>query len=291
VLFTSPFSPVCWFLPKVVTDLAGSWPRAKFAVAAAAAVLCVVYAALAWQQTTYWQNPETLYLHAIKVTGVNSYAEGDLGFYLMNLPERRADAIEHLEAALRINPYDPAANKNLGEALIKADLCPAAIPHFEAAIRANPQMAQAHNNLGVCIFKSGTCEGMIPHFDAAIRASPDLPSPRGNLGSCLVTMGRYADALPYLETALRLNPDFANARFDFGKALEKIPGREHEAVEQYEALLSMKPDYVDVQRQPGLLLLRMGRKEEAISHLETAQNLNSDPEIAQTIDHLRAGQK
>ena len=100
-------------------DLMKKWPRAKpvFAAAAAAAA-CAACMALAWRQTGYWENSETLFEHALDLTRDNWVAEIDLGIYL-NRTGRAADAVLHFENALRIKPDEATIHDNLGASFRK----------------------------------------------------------------------------------------------------------------------------------------------------------------------------
>ena len=68
-------------------------------------------------------------------------AHYNLGTLLMDLPERHAEAITHLEAAVRMRPESTEAQVNLGVAL--ADV-PArsreAIAHLEIALAKRPDL-------------------------------------------------------------------------------------------------------------------------------------------------------
>jgi len=200
-------------------DLVAKWPRAKLPIAAAAIASCALFLALAARQTAYWQNSETLFQHAIDVTGENWWAESNLGGYLTNFPERRGEAIDHLRIALRLNPNDSAANNDLGACLLRSDLGGDSIPYFQAALHLKPNLASAHFNLAV--------------------------------------------------------------------ALEQDPGREAEAVSQYEAGLRSSPNDAEGHRHYGMLLAKIGQTTPAISELETAQRLRPDNETAALITGLR----
>jgi tetratricopeptide (TPR) repeat protein len=239
-------------------DVLQKWPRLKPAIAAAAAVCCVLCAVLAWKQAGYWRNSETVYRHAIDVTGDNWLAENNLGEHLMSFPDRRSEAIEHMETALRISPGHPVTENNFGLSLASIELCSAAIPHFEAALKAKPEMVQARDNLAVCLTRNGN----------------------------------YGAAIDQLETALRIQPGSANTHFILGLTLSKTPGREREAIEQYEAGLRLNPDksgpdQADAHRDVGKLLMSLGRPEEAMVHFQAARQIRPDAEILTIIDQLR----
>jgi tetratricopeptide (TPR) repeat protein len=215
-----------------------------------ATLACLVCLALAWKQASYWQNGETLFGHTIAVTEPNYFAEGILGQYLMGFPGRRAEAVVHLENALRINPGYALGQNNLGLCLSEADLCSVAIPHFEQALRADSELLAAHFNWGRCLAKGG----------------------------------RYDEAIAHFEAALRIQPEDAVCRFNLAQTLSRMPGRELEAVAQYEAGLRSGPDDAEAHRKLGILLMSLGRKAEADVHLEIAQRLEADSETQQMTD-------
>ncbi len=233
------------------------WPRTKSGVAATAVVCCAVCMGLAWRQAGYWQDSETIYLHAIDVTQDNWLAEGNLGAHLMKIPERRDEAMQHLETALRIRPGYGQAENNLGLCLAAIELCGAAIPHFEAALRDNPELVEAHNNLG----------------------------------HCLAHTRNFGPAIVQLETALRIRPDYPEAHFNLGMTLSNIPGREQEAVNEFQVGLRLSPGTAEAHRLLGELLVRLARTEEAITQLEAAQRIQPDAETSNILDRLHAGRK
>lgn len=236
-------------------DVVARWPSAQAVIVAAALVCGVLCIFRSSAEASYWQNSGALFERAIDVTADNWLAEGVLGQYLMYQPGRRIDAIDHLEAALRIEPGD----------------------------------AQAHNNLGICMLESGLCASAIPHFQAAIRAYPSAVQPLNNAGVCFMNTGDYAQAAQYFEDALRSNPGLADIHLNLGVTLSKLPGRSPDAIREMETALRLRPDYADAQFALGMLLVDLGRTQEAISHLEAGLRTHPDPGISRTVANLRAG--
>jgi tetratricopeptide (TPR) repeat protein len=229
-----------------------SWAQpmpAALAIAGCAAVCMTI----SWRQTTYWENSETLFQHATDVTDNNWMAEGMLGQYLMTQPGRRSDAVDHLDAALRIAP----------------------------------NFAEAHNNLGLCLFQAGLYHEAMPHFEESVRLKPGAPQPLSNLGLCLMNIGSYEVALPYFAAALRARPDSPDIHLDLAMTLSKIPGREQEAIDQYLSTLRLRPNYAEAHFALGLFLASLGRKQEAISHLEAGLLVHPEPAISRALEQLR----
>jgi tetratricopeptide (TPR) repeat protein len=222
-------------------------------------VFCVACLVLAWINTAHWRNSETLFKHAVGVTQDNTLAEEQLGGYLI-LVQRDVEAIPHLESALRGKPDSVVAHANLGLALMDLDDCAAAAVHLRTALRLDPVLATAHFALGRCRMIDQDYRGAVPYFEAAIRANPNL----------------------------------AEAHCKLADSLSKIPGREPDAIREYEAALHLGLSSALVREAHGnlgMLLAGVGRTGEAIAQLEAAQQIDPDPAIAKTLESLRAEQK
>jgi Flp pilus assembly protein TadD len=235
-------------------DLAERSPNTIPFLTTAAAVAVLAFTVTAFRQVTYWQNSEALYQHALDVTENNWLAHSNLGTYLNRFPDRRGEAISHLEAALRIRP----------------------------------SCEEAENNLGTCFAEAGLCYAAIPHFEAALRQTPNQPAPNANLGRCLLISGRYGDAVNYLQKALRRQPDDARVRLDLGEAFSKLPSHEADAVVEFQAVARSNPDSADAHHSLGRLLIRLGRTKEAVAHLEAEQRIRPTAETAKQLADLRA---
>jgi protein O-mannosyl-transferase len=236
-------------------EAAGRWPPIKPAVSALAAAYCIACLALAWRETGYWRNNETIFERAIAVTQDNWVAENDLGTHLYRLG-RSADAIRH----------------------------------FQEALRVEPNYAPAHNNLGTALFTLGGCPAAIPQFEVALQIDPGFADANDDLGKCKIVNGDYAAAIPYFEAVLRKEPGRVDAHFNLALAFSKLPGRASDAIRQYEAVLSAVPDDRSAHAGLGQLLASLGRTQEAIAHLEAAQFARPDPDISKLLDRLRAEQ-
>jgi len=244
-------------------DVTRRWPGARLAIVALAAVACAACMALTWRQVEYWRNSESQFQHAVDVTSGNYVAEHNLGNALMEQPGRLPEAIQHLEAAVRIKPDSARAHSDLGSALSKLpDRLPRVIVEYQLAVRYSPGSA-------------------IPHY---------------NLGNALAAAGRLPEALAEWETAIQLDPSYAprlkqgmaEAHNNLGVGLAGAPGSLPEAISHFEAAVRLAPDYADAHYNLGLALSNIhARLPEAISELETAQRLRPDPELAETIARLK----
>ena len=204
----------CW--PPGAADAVGHWPSIKVPVAVAAAFSCAAFMVLTFRQAAYWKNTETLFQHAADVTQNNWMAEGFLGGYLMKQPGRRSDAVDHLQAALRINPDSAEAHNNLGLCLLDAGLYDAAMSHFETARRLKPGDSTALNNLGLSFMLKSDFASAIPFLTAAVRAEPDSAEIRVQLG---IALSRDSGPgcrkrFPTSRKPIRLQPDSTDAHYE-----------------------------------------------------------------------------
>jgi tetratricopeptide (TPR) repeat protein len=258
-----PMVGLCIMLAWGAESFALHWPRAKPAIVALAASVCVAWAAAAWVQIGYWRNSESLFQHAVDVTSGNYVAEHNLGSALMEEPGRLPDAIRHLQRAVQIKPDSARAHSDLGSALSKLpDRLPQVIAEYQLAVRYSPGSA-------------------IPHY---------------NLGNALAAAGRLPEALAEWETAVRLDPSYAprlqqplaEGHNNMGVALTGAPGRLADAIAHFEAAVRLAPGYADAHYNLGIALANTpGRVPQAIAELETAYRLHPDPELRETIDRLK----
>ncbi len=98
--------------------------------------------------------------------------------------------------------------------------------------------------------------------------------------------------LELLEETLRATPD--NAFIRYGLAMEfKNAGRDQEAWEHFDYLLHNHPDYSAAYYQAGMLLIKMGRRDEARQVMAKGvlitgeqKNLHAQSELQKALNEL-----
>ena len=147
---------------------------------------------------------------ALRLEMRSATAHSDLGTALM-AQGRPADGLRHLQRAAALAPRDENILFNYGNALSKSARAADAAAAYQRALAINPDFPDAHVNLGTLLFSRGQVKEALPHFERAVALKPNSAVIHGNLGSALAASGRYAEALLEFQRALALNPDYAPA--------------------------------------------------------------------------------
>jgi tetratricopeptide (TPR) repeat protein len=179
-------------------------------------MVTVVIISLSWRavvQTSYWKDSETLWNHALDVTGDNDVADQNLGFLFM----QRGDfdsAISHLETALKIRSRNAASHYNSGSALIENTLASVlkhkgwlneAADHYENAMRLRPTYGDPYLNLGNVLLLQGRMPDAITQWQKAHATEPKDARFHTALGDAFLGAGLQQDAIAEYEYATRIS--------------------------------------------------------------------------------------
>ena len=157
---------------------------------------------------------------ALRLDERSADAHNDLGTALMETG-RLADALAHFRRAAALAPKNELMHFNLGNALRQASRLAEAIAAYERALAINPDSADAHVNLGALLFARNRVKEALPHFERAAELRPDSAVVHSDLGGVLAAAGRYADAMRHVRRALEIRPDFGPALDNF-KRLQQM---------------------------------------------------------------------
>jgi tetratricopeptide (TPR) repeat protein len=203
------------YLPHVGLFVVLAWGGAELlrrlsnskSTAPAAGVCAVlVCAALAWAQVGTWKDTPTLWTHAIAVTGDNRLAENNFGAWLSDGGDVEA-SIPHFQAAIRIEPTDPAAHDNLGQSYRRLGRLDEAEKEIREALRLKPVFPQAQRNLGVTLAQRGRLDEAVVALKEAVRLDPTYALAFNDLAVLHDRMSRLDDAVAAAAEAVRLAPD------------------------------------------------------------------------------------
>ena len=242
------------YLPQIGIIVAITWGIADAAagarwvhrVTAVGAIgITVVLAWFGYNQTRYWRNSESLWLHTLAVTKNNSVAHNNLGEVWL-ASGRLKDAIREAQIALSISPESVTAHGNLGRALLKQGNSSAAIQEFQRALSHEPGNINAQFNLAAAFLKGGRVAEAVIEYQKALAIKPDSAQGHLDLGNAYMHTGRLAVAIAQFKIALQLQPRYADARNSLADA---FAGRQQwgEGIRLWRETLRTDPENVAAQ--------------------------------------------
>ena len=212
------------YLPHVGLYIALTWLIADLSVpiylrkrilGALGFVVVLIFAVVAWKQTTYWRNSETLWTHTLAVTADNDVALNNLGNYYSE-HGRLDEALSCLQRALDIRSRIEHEHYSLslaimhatmGEVLTRIGRLDEALDQLRQATELRPDFPDAHYNFGAVLFRKGDIDGAIKEWRATLELYPNDPGTNTGLANALVYKGQYREAVSHYELTLRSEPD------------------------------------------------------------------------------------
>jgi len=146
---------------------------------------------------------------------------------------------------------------------------------LEGLLKRKPSDPQLHYALGSVLYLQSHLEGAAVHLRESVRLQPEQLAPYYYLALVARDQGRDVEAIQALETLLQRYPDHAPSCEALGSLLMSAR-RYPEAEASLEKAVRLNPKSVKANYQLGLLLTRMGKKEEADKRLEIAKALRKD---------------
>lgn len=115
--------------------------------------------------------------------------------------------------ALELNPAQPRAHQNLGNAYQALGRYAEAAASFERAAALAPDLLEAHHNLGIARRALGDRQAAAAAFRAALRLDPACAEVHYALGQLAADVDELDEARRHFEHALSVRPDYAEARW------------------------------------------------------------------------------
>ena len=162
-------------------------------------------------QAQVWQNSETLFAHAIEVTGPNGLAENNLGLALEDRGDFRT-AMHHFRRALEIEPDMGDALINLGNSYRSAGDYEAAFAYYNRCLQNEPRNIRAHHNVGLAWHEMGEFEKANESYEKVVSLVPESIITLTNLGALQIQMEQLDRAEETLTRTLQLSPLHVPAR-------------------------------------------------------------------------------
>ena len=148
-----------------------------------------------------------------------------------------------------------------------------------AAARTSPSSSQNHNNLGDYYGRHGDLENSIKEFQKAIEIKPNYADAHHNLGNAYRDVGRIDEALVQYEKALSFNPNIWQSYQNIA-AIEYQRGNFIKAKEAIDKGISIEPKNANLHLIRGLILVKIGQKEEAQQILRQILSIDHNNQFA-----------
>jgi tetratricopeptide (TPR) repeat protein len=221
-------------------------------------------------QQSRFLDAEVLFRRALKINKRSADARHYLGIALTSLGHFD-EAVSQYQKALDLNSRDAVVQNNLGYVLQKLDRHSEAVRHYRRALSVSPNYPEARNNLGNALQALGRIEEAIELYRQALALRPNDAGAHNNLASALATRNRHEEAIKHCERALVLAPGNPEVHLNLAHSLRAIE-RPQEALEHYQKAISIAGANAGM----ALMLLLLGRVDEAIAHCEQALTIKPD---------------
>jgi Flp pilus assembly protein TadD len=160
-----------------------------------------------------------------------------------------------------------------GESLYSEGRHLEAAAHLQVAVEEQPDAWYRSYLLGLALWKAGDLEGATSSLRRAAGMRPEFVRTKINLARILNERELYGEALAAADRAVVLAPDNPLAHYLRGRSLANL-SRVQDATAALRTSLDLDPRNGDVWNRLGLLLLRHGKVQEAVTVLETAAALS-----------------
>ena len=182
------------------------------------------------------------------------------------------EAADEVRRALQIKPNSPEAHYNLANIVRDAGEPALALQGFQAAI--DHAKAKRHVypdalvNMGDVLRRLGRYDEAAEAVKEAIRLQPKRVEAHIGLGLILLAQGKLSASVSRLEKATEVGPDNAGAFFQLGIA-RHWSQRWEEALQAYDRVIKLNPDFLPVRIERARTLFRLGRFAEGFAEYES----------------------
>lgn len=188
---------------------------------------------------------------------------------------RLNEAVAELSRAASLDPKLSQAHSLLAVAYDRKGLRDRAEDSYRRAIDVNDRDPEALNNLGYSLYLNGNYRAAVDKLKKAAKLAPGDTRILNNLALAQTRLGKYDDAYK----------NFARAGGEFNghanvAALLIRSGREEQAVEHLEQARRLQPDSQNVLRQLAELYERTGRGDKATDARETLAAIDARHAVA-----------
>ncbi len=229
------------------------------------------------------EGAELAYRRALELDAGLGEAYGFLGALLVRLG-RKEPGLRALGKWADLAPDPPSAHLKLAMLLIGQDDHANAANHLQIAVTLDPHHPAALRTLGAVYERLGNREGCLRAWRTVHALEPNDPYTAASYGAALSGVGRHKEAIEVLSAVAQRSPPFWELDLHLGRALREA-GQVDAAVERLAAAARRAPNVAPVQLEIGRVLESLDRPAEAAAAYERA--IEMDPRSVE--GHHRLG--
>lgn len=169
-----------------IADASSRFPWRRYLLIPTATVTLAALALLAWRQTGYWHDTETLWSHTLAIDPDNDVAHAGLGGILA-VHGQTAAAVAHFNRALEIRPGNAAAENGLAVAYTQQEHSDEAIEHWQKMLDLLPDNIDARINLGLLYAKQSRMRDALDQWQLALKYDDTNAAAANNVAWVLAT--------------------------------------------------------------------------------------------------------
>ena len=269
VPLTGVFIVFAW----AIADVVDAAPRWRYPLAAVCVGLVVAFSVLAHEQVSRWRSSIVLWEYTLEVDPENPIALSNLGeAYIASA--RFDDAVSTISRALQIDSTNAGNLRNLAVAQRKLGHLDEAERLLRRALDFDPASSRAYNHLALVMMDRGRFEEAGAALNAALAIDADFLDALVNRGNLSLRRLQLVAAAADYEYVLGRDARNAGALSNLG-TVRLLESRHEEAIELFERALAIAPRDAVTRTNLALALQSVGRIGDAKAQAELA--LKDDP--------------
>lgn len=192
------------------------------------------------------------------------------------------EAVRLLKKAVRSNPNDPIAHRQLGVALYWIGAVEEAIEEYNKALKLDPHDVNTHQVLGIAYAWLGDIDKAQEEFETTLSLDSRRSDTHMNLGSIWDVKGNKEKSIHHLRKAILLEPENPLYHFQLGSIQVKYDNP-RQAIKSFTRALHHAPSYEDVHVELGAAYDLIGETEKARSSFRKAIRLKPGDSVARLL--------
>jgi protein O-mannosyl-transferase len=224
---TGLFIIIAWGAPEILSG----WRHKKLFLFTASFCLIFMFSSMSWQQTTYWENGETISRQAVDVTSGNWIMENNLANMLVR-KGAYSESIAHYIEAFRIKPEGDTHYKNLIFALHKISTGKSVAERMASVISLYPEEAALYFLVGKMYRDENKVENAIRYFKKTIEIDDHFVPAYYELSILYMLNNEPESSIAILKKLIELQPDSPIPYSEIARTYQFL-GNKEKAAEWY----------------------------------------------------------